>query len=218
MRHARPSPVASVVLASRNPGKLTEFRRLLGGTGWELVPLPEDLPPAPEDGATYADNAAAKARAAAQATGLPALGDDSGIEVDALGGFPGIRSARWTKGDGPAELLRKAAGLPSERRSARMRAAIALAWPDGRLVLGEGSVEGRLAPAPRGHGGFGYDVIFELPDGRTLAEVSDEEKDRIAHRGRAVRALLARLRWPGSPRSGASARAGVPPSSSRTGS
>jgi XTP/dITP diphosphohydrolase len=185
-----------IVLASRNPGKLAEFRRLLAGTGWDLVPLDEDLPPTPEEGASYADNATAKARAAAQATGLPALGDDSGIEVDALGGFPGIHSARWTEGDGPTELLRRAARLPSERRSARMRAAIALAFPDGRLLLAEGSVEGRLATAPRGSGGFGYDVIFELPDGRTLAEVADAEKDRLAHRGRAIRALLAQLAVP----------------------
>jgi XTP/dITP diphosphohydrolase len=186
----------TVVLASRNPGKLVEFARLLAGTGWDLLPLPARLPPAPEDGDTYAANALAKARAAARATGLPALADDSGIEVDALGGFPGIRSARWTDGDGPAELLLRAAALPPERRSARMRAAIALAWPDGGCVLAEGSVEGRLADAPRGSAGFGYDVIFELPDGRTLAEVGDQEKDRLAHRGRAIRALLARLTPP----------------------
>jgi XTP/dITP diphosphohydrolase len=184
----------TVVLASRNPGKLAEFDRLLAGTGWELVPLPPDLPPVPEDGATYAANAEAKARAAALGTGLPAIADDSGIEVDGLGGFPGIRSARWTEGDGPTDLLLRAAALPPERRSARMRAAIAFAWPDGRCVAAEGSVEGRLAAAPRGSTGFGYDVIFELPDGRTMAEVGDADKDRIAHRGRAVAALLALLR------------------------
>jgi len=179
-----------LVIATRNPGKLAEFARLLAGTGWIAESLPAGLPPVREDGATYAENAAAKARAAAEATGLPALADDSGIEVDALGGFPGIRSARWTEGDGPTELLLRSRDVPPERRSARMRAAIALAWPDGRLVLAEGSVEGRLARAPRGAQGFGYDVIFELPDGRTLAEVADECKDRIAHRGRAMRALL----------------------------
>jgi XTP/dITP diphosphohydrolase len=188
------SSLATVVLATRNPGKLAEFERLLAGAGWTLLPMPADLPPAPEDGDTYAANAEAKARAAALASGLPALADDSGIEVDALGGFPGIRSARWTDGDPPADLLLRAAALPPERRSARMRAAIALAWPDGRCVVAEGSVEGGLAAAPRGSTGFGYDVIFELPDGRTMAEVGDAEKDRIAHRGRAMRALLAALR------------------------
>ncbi len=183
----------TVVLATRNPGKLAEFGRLLAGTGWTLLPLPPELPPVPEDGETYAANAEAKARAAARGTGLPALADDSGIEVDGLGGLPGIHSARWTEGDGPTELLLRAAALPPERRSARMRAAIAWAWPGGRCVVAEGSVEGRLAAAPRGNTGFGYDVIFELPDGRTLAEVGDAEKDRIAHRGHAIRALLALL-------------------------
>jgi XTP/dITP diphosphohydrolase len=181
-----------VVLASRNPGKLAEFRRLLGER-WELLPLPAGLPPVPEDGDTYLANAAAKARAAAVACGLPALADDSGIEVEALGGFPGVRSARWTDDDLATALLRRAAHLPPERRAARMRAVVALAWPDGRLVTGCGCVAGSLALAPRGQGGFGYDPIFQLPDGRTLAELAPEEKDRVAHRGQAVRALLAAL-------------------------
>lgn len=198
------SSLATVVLATRNPGKLAEFERLLAGAGWTLLPMPADLPPAPEDGDTYAANAEAKARAAALASGLPALADDSGIEVDALGGAPGVRSARYA-GEGASdadnvdllldELRRVGAGQPDQRR-ARFRAVVIAVFPDGSEIVGEGAVEGTIVAAPRGAGGFGYDPVF-APDGlggRTFAEVDPADKHRLSHRGRALRALLVGLR------------------------
>lgn len=188
-----------VVAATRNPGKLAELSRLLRTTGWDLLPLAAAAPEPVEDGDSYLANAVAKARSAAAFMGLPAVADDSGIEVEALDGFPGLRSARWTLADGPMELLRRAAELPPERRAVCMRAAVALAFPGGLLLSAEGRVDGTLTTAPRGAGGFGYDVIFELAAGRTLAEVDPAVKDRIGHRGRAVAALITAWRVAGSP-------------------
>jgi XTP/dITP diphosphohydrolase len=175
-----------MVLASRNAGKLGELQRMLGPE-WPIVLLP--------DGQTYAENALLKAASAARYTGQPALADDSGIEVDACAGHPGIRSARWA----PPEvqngiLLERLRGLPDEARGATMRAVVAVALPDGRFALAEGVMRGRIADAARGQNGFGYDPIFVLPDGRTTAELEDAAKDAISHRGRAVRALLPALR------------------------
>ena len=193
-----------LLLATTNPGKLREFRRLLDGTGFELV-SPADVGlslDVPEHGTTYAENAATKARAYAEASGLPALADDSGIEVDALGGRPGVQSARYG-GNGlndegrTALLLRELEGVPDQRRSARYQAAVAVAFPDSdgeQPALFLGTQEGRIGREPRGTGGFGYDPVFLVGDGRTQAELSDAEKDAISHRGKAMRAAAAWLR------------------------
>lgn len=179
-----------MILASRNPGKLREFQRLLG-TRWQLRPLPEGAPEPVEDGDTYAANALIKAFAAARHTGDVALADDSGIEIDACGGRPAIHSARWAAPEEQnGQILERLRAVPQACRGATMRAVVALVWPDGRQVLAEGEVRGWIARAPRGRNGFGYDAIFALDDGRCLAEVEDAEKDALAHRGRAVRALL----------------------------
>jgi XTP/dITP diphosphohydrolase len=152
-----------------------------------------------ETGATYRDNALIKARAAARATGATALGDDSGIEIDALGGGPGLHSARW---GGPdlddagrnALLLERLRGVPAERRTARYRCAIAIVEPDGRERVVEGTVEGRIAEAVHGTGGFGYDpLFFYAPFGCTFGEVPAEVKHRVSHRGVAARAARALL-------------------------
>jgi XTP/dITP diphosphohydrolase len=181
-----------LVLASRNAHKLREFERLLPGI--ELVPLPEGIELPPEVGDTFAANAAPKARAAAEATGAIAIADDSGIEAEALGGAPGVRSARFA---GPhatdaENLARLRAEAPPGSRL-RYVCVIAHVTPDGSERLFEGRCEGRLSPEARGERGFGYDPVFlpdDLPDGRTMAELEDAEKDAISHRGRAARALL----------------------------
>jgi XTP/dITP diphosphohydrolase len=152
-----------------------------------------------ETGCTYAENATMKARALAEAAGLVALADDSGIEVDALGGAPGMFSARY---GGPGlddagrtqHLLEALQGVPDERRTARYRAVVAVAHPGGEVRLFEGVQEGRIAQAPRGERGFGYDPIFLIDDGRTNAELDDTEKDAVSHRGVAVRAAAEYLR------------------------
>lgn len=186
-----------LVLATRNAHKLREFRGLLGGH--ELVPLPDGLELPPETGETFADNAVEKARAAAAATGMAAIADDSGIEAAALGGAPGVRSARFAgeqagDEDNLAKLLRE---VPDggDRRVAYV-CALAYVDDDGAEKLFEGRCEGLLAAEPRGGGGFGYDPAFvpvDLSDGRTMAELDPAEKDAISHRGRAARALLAWL-------------------------
>ncbi|MBP7621400.1 MAG: RdgB/HAM1 family non-canonical purine NTP pyrophosphatase [Gemmatimonadales bacterium] len=198
------SPRPRLVVASQNRAKAREIAEILAAEGlaYEVVTLAEfpavTLPP--ETGATFAENAVVKARAAAAATGLPAIGDDSGLEVDALGGEPGVLSARYA-GEGASDadryqkVLALLADVPDARRTARFRCAAAFAAPDGTELLAEGKVEGRLAPAPAGTGGFGYDPIF-LPEGRavTMAQLTPEDKHAISHRGRALRALAARLR------------------------
>jgi XTP/dITP diphosphohydrolase len=186
-----------LVLASRNAHKAREFARLLAPH--EVAPLPDHVELPPEDGDTFAANALPKARAAARATGRPAIADDSGVEAAALRGAPGVRSARYAGQDASdaenlAKLLREApAGSP-------LAYVCALAYVDpaaGREELVEGRCSGRLADVPRGTRGFGYDPAF-VPDeegsGRTMAELSDHEKDAISHRGRAARELLPRLR------------------------
>lgn len=180
-----------VVVATRNDHKLRELQQILDG--FELVPLPEDVELPPEEGETFAENALGKARAAAAATGRVAIADDSGIEAEALGGAPGVRSARYAGEDATdeenlARLLREApAGSP-------LAYVCAMAYVDperGIEEVFEGRCTGTLAAEPRGTGGFGYDPAFvpdEHPD-RTMAELSPAEKDAISHRGRAVRAL-----------------------------
>ena len=181
-----------LVLATRNVHKLRELERLVeGGAGLDLLPDTVELPP--ETGETYAANALIKARAAAVATGRAAIADDSGIEADALGGRPGVRSARYA---GPAatdaENLAKLRAEVPPGTGLRYVCVIAHVTPAGEEQTFAGTVAGRMATAERGTGGFGYDPVFE-PDegagGRTMAELSPEEKDAISHRGRAARAL-----------------------------
>ncbi|GAA5131968.1 RdgB/HAM1 family non-canonical purine NTP pyrophosphatase [Pseudonocardia adelaidensis] len=190
-----------VLLATRNPGKLAELRRMLADARVEVLGLADvpEYPEAPETGATFADNALAKARDAAAATGLPSVADDSGLAVDALNGMPGVLSARWSgrHGDDVANLellLGQLGDVPDERRGAAFVCAAALVVPDGPEIVVHGEWPGRIVRAPRGTGGFGYDPIF-VPDGeeRTSAELSPQEKDAASHRGRAMRALLPHL-------------------------
>ncbi|GGM41041.1 non-canonical purine NTP pyrophosphatase [Longimycelium tulufanense] len=194
-----------VLLASRNAKKLAELRRILstaGVEGIEIVGLDEvpPFPEAPETGATFEENAVAKARDAARATGLPAIADDSGLAVEALNGMPGVLSARWAgrHGDDQANLelvLNQLADVPDERRGAAFVCATALVRPDGEEVVVRGEWRGRLVRNPRGTNGFGYDPIF-VPEGeeRTSAELAPAEKDTLSHRSRALNALLPRLR------------------------
>jgi XTP/dITP diphosphohydrolase len=185
-----------VVLSTRNPHKLREFEALLAPH--RLVPLPRDVDLPPETGETFEENATVKARAAAEATGMPALADDSGIAAAALGGRPGVRSARYagesaTDEENLAKLLRE---VPVEDRRVAYVCALAYSTPDGDVHVVEGRCEGVLAEEPRGAGGFGYDPAFvpvDRDDGRTMSELSPEEKDAISHRGRAARAFLAWL-------------------------
>lgn len=198
----QPAAFSRVVVATQNAGKVREFAALLAGTGWALVTAREagvETLPA-ETGTTFAENAALKARAVAAATGLPALADDSGLVVDALGGAPGVYSARYggpglTDADRTRRLLEALRDIPDDRRTARFVAVLALAHPDGTLRTAEGVMEGRIARAPRGEHGFGYDPIFiATGETRTTAEMPEAEKNRISHRARAVLALRAALR------------------------
>jgi len=184
-----------LLIATNNPGKAAEFRRLLDGCGWELVtPAQLDLSlPEDEPGETYEENAKIKALNGARASGLPALADDSGLEIDALHGGPGARSARFLGEDAAyeerfARILAEMAGLPSEKRWARFRCVIAVAEPASEAVkLCQGEVQGLIAFEPRGEQGFGYDPIFYLPQhARTMAELPSQVKDLISHRGRAA--------------------------------
>jgi XTP/dITP diphosphohydrolase len=193
-----------LLIATNSPGKVAEFRQLLEGCGWELV-TPADIGlklEVEESGETYEENARRKALQYAEASGLTALADDSGLEVDALNGRPGVMSARYagpdrTDAERVEALLAELRGVPDERRGARFRAVIAIATPEGRVETVEGTVEGRIAHAPRGENGFGYDPVFLLPDrGLTTAELPPEEKHAISHRGVAARKARAVLeRW-----------------------
>jgi len=191
----------NLVLASRNPHKLRELAGLLEPL--DLEPLSEGIELPPETGETFADNALLKARAAARATGKPAIADDSGIGAAALGGRPGVRSARYAgEGASDEENLAKLLREVPAGGDTRVEYVCALAYvdPDGQELLVEGRCGGTLTHDPRGDGGFGYDpavVPDDYDDGRTMAELTPEEKDAISHRGRAVRALMARLGAPG---------------------
>jgi XTP/dITP diphosphohydrolase len=190
----------SVLIATHNEGKKEEFRALLRPIQASLVFPPElglriDVP---EDQPTYRENAIQKASAHCQASGLITLADDSGLEVDALDGAPGIRSARYAPGedaDRATALLAALDGVPLGRRSARFRCALAVVTPWGATHLCEGVCEGYIALEPAGTGGFGYDPIFYLPEhGSTMAELAPEVKNRVSHRARAVDASLPWLR------------------------
>lgn len=181
-----------LVVATRNRGKALEVARMVEGLGWEVVSLDEypDAPEVEEVGSTFAENAAIKAEAYARFTGELTIADDSGLEVDALDGAPGVMSSRFAATDSErnAKLLAMLDDVPDDRRSARFRCAVAIAEPNGRALTCEGSVEGTIAREPKGQHGFGYDPVFYLPDlGRHMAELSPEEKDAVSHRGRALR-------------------------------
>ncbi len=194
-----------LVVASANPKKAAELAELLAGTATLVLPRPAGVPDVVEDGATFLDNARLKAVALAAATGDAALADDSGLEVDALEGAPGVHSARFAGADATdAEnvtlLLQRLAGVGAvtdSERSARFRCVLVLRYPDGTELTAQGTVEGHIAAEPAGEGGFGYDPVF-VPsaidaggDGRTFAQMSAGQKQAVSHRGRALRALLA---------------------------
>ena len=191
------SPERSVVLASRNPHKLREMRRLFEPAGIVVEPLPDDVELPPEDGSTFAENALPKALTAAAATGQAAIADDSGIEAAALSGAPGVRSARFAGVDASDEenLAKLVAEAPAD---SRLRYVCALAYVNpltGEERVFFGDCRGRMARERAGANGFGYDPVFvpdATGDNRTMAELTDAEKDAISHRGHAVRALL---RW-----------------------
>lgn len=181
-----------LLLATGNAHKVEEIQHILG-EGFEV----EARDPAVEEtGTTFEENALIKARALAEATGALAVADDSGIEIDHLGGAPGVRSARWTdEGDWIPRVLRELDGVPPEARTCRYVCAAAAVWPDGREEVVRGVVEGVVADRPRGSSGFGYDpIVIPLEaDGRTFAELGADEKHAISHRARAFRALRDRL-------------------------
>lgn len=186
-----------LVCASANTDKVEEMRAVLAPLGIELLPRPAGLPDVVEDAPTLEGNARLKAVAVCEATGQPALADDTGLEVDALGGAPGVSTARFagedaTYADNVSKLLDALGDLPEpEERMARFRTVALARFPDGREVVAAGWVDGTIALGPRGRHGFGYDPVFEPveADGRTFAELTTEEKNGISHRARALRTL-----------------------------
>ncbi len=183
-----------LLIATNNPGKAREYRSLLRGVPYELVTMPDVgiTTEVPETGKTFEENASLKAKALAAESGLLTLADDSGIEVDALGGEPGVLSARYA-GDNASDeeryklLLTRLEGVPENQRAARFRCAIAIASPDGDVKICSGECPGVITTSPRGYNGFGYDPIFYVPElGRTMAELSADEKNKISHRARAA--------------------------------
>ncbi len=193
-----------IVIATRNAGKVKEIRDILADLDVTVLSL-SDFPgvESPEEtGSTFEENAVIKAKSAASATGMPSLADDSGLEVDALGGLPGVRSARFA-GNGAGDeannrkLLQLLKGVPAERRTARFRCAIAVCSAGGRIETTTGACDGLITFEPRGSCGFGYDPLFLVPElGRTFAEIGVDEKNRLSHRGRALRAarpIIARM-------------------------
>jgi XTP/dITP diphosphohydrolase len=191
-----------LVLASANPDKSAEIRAILAAAvpGIEVVARPAEVPEVEETGTTLVENARLKAAAIAGATGEPAVADDTGLAVDALGGAPGVWSARFagegaTYADNVAKLLKELDGVPAGRRTARFETVALVRWPDGTEVVATGAVDGVIATEARGSRGFGYDPVF-VPsegDGRTFAELLPLEKHAVSHRGRAFRALAAEL-------------------------
>ena len=191
--------MTTLVIASGNAGKVREFGRLLADLGLETQPQPEGLE-VEETGSTFAENARIKAEAVARATGCWALADDSGLSVDALGGAPGVHSARYADTDTARierllQELATAGAATTVARSAQFTAALALANPDGEVVLEvEGICPGTILKSPRGEGGFGYDPVFFVPEaGLTFAEMPHSQKAGLGHRGRAFAALKPRL-------------------------
>jgi XTP/dITP diphosphohydrolase len=195
-----PSPGLKFVLASANPDKVAEIQAILAPAGIALVPRPAEVPDVEETGDTLLDNARLKAVALVDATGLPAVADDTGLAVDALDGAPGVRSSRYagpaaTYVDNVAKLLEALERVSAGERTARFETVALARFPDGSEVVATGAVEGRIAARPLGDGGFGYDPVF-VPlegDGRSFAEMTAGEKHHLSHRGRAFRALAHRL-------------------------
>jgi len=196
--------MSRLVFATRNRGKIVELRELLAELPLEVLSLDDvHVPEVVEDGDTFAANAIKKAREVSAATGLPALADDSGLEVDALGGAPGVYSARYAGDDATDDanndkLLAALAGVPEARRTARFRSVLALADVGGRLgdrvITSDGTCEGRVLDHRRGTGGFGYDPLFWAPElGATFAELGVGSKNDLSHRARAMRAMKPRL-------------------------
>lgn len=198
--YARSSASRLLVFATRNPGKVREITPLLAGTGWTVGPLPENVPDYEETAETFADNARGKAISASRSVEVPVLADDSGLEIDALNGEPGVRSARYVDpSTTPAErntaVLKKLRDVPAEQRTARFVCHLVLAHGGSVVHETTGTCEGLITQAPRGEGGFGYDPIFEVPDlGSTFAEIPGDEKSARSHRGAAARAMVDFLR------------------------
>jgi len=193
--------VTRVVLATANPDKAREMREILVGVDLELVTRPPEVSEVVEDGDTLAANALKKARALVAATGDAALSDDTGLFVDALDGEPGIYAARYagedaTYADNVNKLLQAMTSTEPSRRTAQFVTVVALVYPDGREIVAEGALQGRIGTAPVGEYGFGYDPVFvpDDNDGRTLAQLTASEKSACSHRGRALRALLELVR------------------------
>ncbi|GAB3585718.1 RdgB/HAM1 family non-canonical purine NTP pyrophosphatase [Calidifontibacter terrae] len=189
--------MSRLVLATRNAGKLRELQALVAQLQLDVVSVAEfaDVEDVVESGVTFEENATLKAREVAAATNLPAVADDSGLSVDVLGGCPGAFSARWSGSHGADDanidlLLAQTGDVPAEKLTARFVCCVALAQPDGTVVVRRGELPGRIVRERRGENGFGYDPIFELPDGRTLAELGADEKNQISHRALAFEALL----------------------------
>jgi XTP/dITP diphosphohydrolase len=188
--------IPRLAVASKNPDKIREIEEVLVPLGLvEEIVRGLDWPDVDETGETLEENALLKARAVCEATGLPSLADDTGLEVDALGGAPGVRTARFagpdaTYEDNVSRMLDVMTGFTD--RSARFRTAVALVFPDGVELVSEGTVEGVITDELRGSGGFGYDPVFEVGD-RTLAEMTASEKNELSHRARAIRALAASM-------------------------
>lgn len=190
-----------LIVATKNKGKVSEIGNILEGLDVELLSLSDfsDIVMPEETGTTFEENALIKASAIASATGFAALADDSGLEVDSLGGRPGVFSARYAGTDATDEenylkLLGELEGVPEAERTARFRCAVAFVSSDGTSVVFHGTLEGRIAQRPSGTGGFGYDPVFYIPsEGRTSAELSPEEKNRISHRAKALEGFKAYL-------------------------
>lgn len=185
-----------LIIGTHNPNKIREFRRILEPLS--VTVLSADLPEVEETGTTFAQNAFLKAEAACRATGKPAVADDSGLAVDALGGAPGIFSARYAGENASNEqrirkLLDALRDVPAEKRGAKFVCSICCVFPDGAAITAEGECPGRIAFSPQGNGGFGYDPVF-LVGKRTFAEIPGEEKDRISHRGKALRLFAEKLK------------------------
>jgi len=184
-----------ILLASSNKGKALEFQNSLGRLGIKIITLNEleNVPEIQETGQTFRENAELKAQIVAKFSGLPVLADDSGLEVDHLAGWPGVNSARFagygaTDAENNRKLLDMLKGVPFEKRTARFVCVLAIAFPDERIYFTEGSCKGMILDEPKGHGGFGYDTLFYLPDlHKTFAELTIEEKELFSHRGKALR-------------------------------
>jgi len=188
-----------LLIATRNQGKVREIATFFAELGWHVEPIPADAPEVIEDGETFAANAVKKAEEIAAFYNCSALADDSGLEVDALGGRPGVHSARYAGEHGDdaannAKLLQEMADVPASERRARFVSAIALARPGQETLVSFGTVEGHIINELRGNGGFGYDPLFELASGHTLAEISLEEKNHISHRAEALRSMVNMLK------------------------